>query len=279
MSTDACACSGTTFVSVPPLTTVVCTVIPRRGSFNRIKRSICSASSCTALTPFSGSIPACAERPVTIISAPPDSLALRFQTPIASIRRLQHQHRVAPSRFPLDRPPRTLAANLLIRSPQENKSLRSSDASRAQSIHGKERQNQAALHIKSPRPPSPPTRHAKRHFRKRPQRIHRIHMPKHHNLSSRFPRAQPNFRAQVIPALRLPQNPHARPTPFPFARHKPPATVHSTLIVTRRFATHKFAKQFHHRTLVAHAIRAASASSSRSLKSLRNPSNFHPPPC
>ena len=63
ISTSARAWAGTTLETVPPATTVACTVIPRRGSFIFISRSICSANSCTAFTPSSGLIPACAARP------------------------------------------------------------------------------------------------------------------------------------------------------------------------------------------------------------------------
>ena len=96
------ACSGTTFEAVPPVTTVACTVIPRRGSFIFISRAICSASSCTAFTPCSGSIPACAARPVTIISAVPTPLRAVLRRPSRAERRLEHQHRVAAPRFALD---------------------------------------------------------------------------------------------------------------------------------------------------------------------------------
>ena len=43
---------------------------------------MCSASSCTAFTPFSGSTPACAQRPVTIISAVPTPFRAVFNRPL-----------------------------------------------------------------------------------------------------------------------------------------------------------------------------------------------------
>src|ERR1700685_3769144 len=275
MSTMARACSGTTLVIVPPLTTVDCTVIPRRGSFIFISRAICSASSCTAFTPFSGSIPACAERPVTSISAPPTPLRCVFRRPwrpnagsstsTASLRRAscsiarrelspprsqpplpaecrpQAQSRVPAPRFLPNRPPRAFAADFFVGSPQEYKPFLRLYAQSAQSVHCEKRQHLPALHVECARPPGAPSRHTKRHLRQGAERIHRVRVPQHQDLSARAPRAIPNFRAHMIAALPLPQNPHLRPAPLPFPRHHRRALVHRALHVSRRFAAHEFA--------------------------------------
>lgn len=84
-STTARACSAMTLVRVPPATTSTLTVIPRRALPKFITRSICSATSCTALTPASGFTPACAARPRTTISTSPTPLRAVFSRPSSPV--------------------------------------------------------------------------------------------------------------------------------------------------------------------------------------------------
>ena len=234
---------------VPPLTTVVCTVIPRRGSFIFIRRCDLQRQLVHRVHALLRVNPRMRRAPGDNYFRAAHALALRLQSPFASERWLEHQHRVAPSRFLLNRPPRTLAADLFIRRPQKHEAFRRLNFQRAQSVHGEKRQHDPALHIKRARPPSAPLRHPKRHLRKGAERIHRVRVPQHHDLPARASRPIPNFCAYMIPALPLPQNPHLRPAPLPFPRHDRRAFVHSALHVARRFAAHKFPQQFHHRAL------------------------------
>src|SRR5580658_1661767 len=55
----------------------------------------------------------------------------------------------------------------------------------------------------------------------------------------------------MIPALRLPQNPDARPAPAQFGRDDLPARVHGALIEAWRLAAHESAEQSHHPVLAA----------------------------
>ena len=84
MSTSARASAGMTFECVPPFTTLTVTVVPSSGSLSSCSRIVCFASSSTALTPFSGSNPACAARPLTsTVNIPVPFLAVFTLPPVA----------------------------------------------------------------------------------------------------------------------------------------------------------------------------------------------------
>ena len=84
-SITACALAGITLDRTPPEITSAFTVTPRRASLNFTIRAICSAISCTALTPSCGFTPACAARPVALTSNPPMALRCVFSFPVAPV--------------------------------------------------------------------------------------------------------------------------------------------------------------------------------------------------
>ena len=80
-STRIRASAGTTLSAVPACATVGVTVVPTSGRPSWLIASTWCDASTNALTPFSGSRPACAARPCTMSSNPPVPLRPIFSTP------------------------------------------------------------------------------------------------------------------------------------------------------------------------------------------------------
>ena len=140
------ASSGTTFARVPPRMTPTVTVTPRAGSCNSSMAVICRASSRTALTPWPGSSPACADTTACDHLELADALAAGLQRS-ARKRRLEHQDRLATRGFGFDQRARRLAADLFIGRPQHHCPAGLERAALEHGPRGQRREADARFHV------------------------------------------------------------------------------------------------------------------------------------
>ena len=84
-SIEIFASAGTTLSAVPTTATVGVTVVPSSAFPKVLMRKICADASTRALTPFSGSRPACEARPSTCNSNVPVPLRAVFKAPPSAL--------------------------------------------------------------------------------------------------------------------------------------------------------------------------------------------------
>ena len=109
------ASAGTTLSAVPALATVGVTVVPSSGRASSTMASTWWAASTRALTPFSGSSPACDARPWTTTSNPPVPLRPVLTAPPSaapSSTRTAPQARARSSISALDAPEPTSSSDV-----------------------------------------------------------------------------------------------------------------------------------------------------------------------
>ena len=105
--------SATTFGRVPPLTTPTLTVTPGHRPLSAWSSVTMRAASRMALRPFSGSTPAWAARPLTVISKPEIALARRHDVAVGA-RALEDEAGIRVDREPTDVRGRRGRADLLV---------------------------------------------------------------------------------------------------------------------------------------------------------------------
>jgi 3-hydroxyacyl-[acyl-carrier-protein] dehydratase len=223
--------------------------MPRSNRVKPAMRSICRASSSTALAPASKSTPACDARPFTTTREIAHPFARRFQFAGEPRARLQHQHRLAARRVLLRQRARNFAAHFLIGIQLQQHLGAHRDIQFAQRPHGEQEEHDARLHIQHARPPQPAVGLAERHGAQRADGPHRIGVPQRQHLPALAAPRQLHLRHQQAAelaariSLDLGERRHRIGNQF----HEP---ADRRRVVAGRFALHEAADGRHHFRLV-----------------------------
>ena len=164
-----------------------------------------------------------------------NSFTRSFQETLRAERGLEHKDGVAAPRFLLDQFTGSVAADLLVGSPQEDDALGEWDVELFQCLESEERLNEARLHVKNTRTVGLADAHAERHEFERATRVHRIVMSEDEQLACRFPGPFPPRDAEMIAAMALRQDFDAGAAVPPFLGEQAAAAVRGGFLQARRF--------------------------------------------
>ncbi len=154
---------------MPADATVGVTVVPSSGRASAAIASTWWAASTSALTPFSGSSPACAARPCTTTSKPPVPLRPIFTRAVGG--RFEHEHGAAGRGPLLDQRPRRAGPDLLVGGEQQLDPRPVGERG-----DGVDAEHDAALHVEHTGAGHPAVGHPERPGGERADRVHRVVM-------------------------------------------------------------------------------------------------------